>query len=843
MRYFVRHTTCALIGALATMSAAAQSTDKGASTAGGLEEIVVTATRRAERLQDVAISVTAFSQEKLDAQGLRNIDDLSRLSPGVTFSRNGMGSSANYNDEGSDINIRGVDSTAGASTTGIYIDDTPIQTRHIGFGSVNAFPVLFDLDHVEVLRGPQGTLFGAGAEGGVVRFISPEPSLKDRSGYDRAELGTTKGGALSYEVGAAFGGPIIDDVLGFRVSASFRRDGGWVDRVGYTLNPTANPNTPIPVYNGTNSQSNANWQQTTTLRGALTLKVSDSVQITPSIYYQRLHINDTAAYWVALSNPSSGIFRNGNALPNGSTDPFYLGSLKVKWDLGSALLTSNTSYLSRDQSSVSDYTQYLRATWASIAYVSPTPVPPTNAPLYQLPNSFPVEGDKGYAPFADSQRNFYEEIRLASMDPNARFIWNGGLFFSHSNENVSEDIIDPTLDAEVTAYTGGADSVCFPPSQPCPNGMIFHGPTNRVVDKQIAAFGEVAFKLTDTFKATLGLRVSKIDFTGSVNATGPFLGTTIISQLSASEKPVTPKLALAWQPDHDELLYFSVAKGFRPGGVNVGVGTICGPNLITLGLPQVGGQRQVPGQFTSDSLWSYELGAKGTFFDHTLQINASIFNIDWSNIQQNVYLPACGEQFTANLGKVKSVGGDIEVIFKPIERLTFDVTAAYVDAKFVKSSCAGVLTFDGVACSGTDPVTGTAISVPPIVSKGDRLIGAPWSFTAAAEYHFIEWSGRMPYARLDFQYGTAQRAHLNTQNSQDALNDVTIPGLPITRNLSLRAGLRFNGFDLSLYAQNLTNSQPLLFKSRDIAFDGTDTLYFGRGVRPLNVGLTATYRY
>src|SRR5208282_822701 len=92
------------------------------------------------------------------------------------------------NDEGSDINIRGVDSTAGTSTTGIYIDDTPIQTRHIGFGSINAFPALFDLDRVEVLRGPQGTLFGAGAEGGVVRFITPEPNLKESGGYDRADI-------------------------------------------------------------------------------------------------------------------------------------------------------------------------------------------------------------------------------------------------------------------------------------------------------------------------------------------------------------------------------------------------------------------------------------------------------------------------------------------------------------------------------------------------------------------------------------------------------------------------------------------------------------------------------
>src|ERR1700722_14725948 len=189
--------------------------DAEPASSGGLEEIVVTATRRQGPVQDIPVSVMAFSQEKLDSQGLKNIDDLSRLSPGLNFQRNGMSSAGNYNDEGSDINIRGVDSTAGTSTTGIYIDDTPIQGRHIGYGAINAFPALFDLDRVEVLRGPQGTLFGAGAEGGVVRFIAPEPDVTHDSGYLRSEFASTKNGDPSYEMGAGAGGPVIDTVLGF----------------------------------------------------------------------------------------------------------------------------------------------------------------------------------------------------------------------------------------------------------------------------------------------------------------------------------------------------------------------------------------------------------------------------------------------------------------------------------------------------------------------------------------------------------------------------------------------------------------------------------------------------
>jgi iron complex outermembrane recepter protein len=813
------------------MSMAATGDADTTAASNGLEEIVVTATRRSERLQDVPVSVLAFSQEKLDAQGLKNIDDLSRLSPGLNFQRNGMSSAGNYNDEGSDINIRGVDSTAGTSTTGIYIDDTPIQTRHIGFGSINAFPALFDLDRVEVLRGPQGTLFGAGAEGGVVRFIAPEPDLNKQTGYAKADASVTDGGSPSYEGGGAFGAPIIDGVLAFRASVSFRRDGGWVDRVGYNLLPNNLVPLPTPVYNGNTTDSNANFSDTTTARLALKWKVSDTLEITPSIYYQRLQINDTSAYWISLSDPASNVYRNGNAGTNPSSDPFSLTAIKVKWDLGFASLFSNTSYYDRNQRATSDYTQYLRATWNSFG---------------ELANTFPAAGDNGYAQFQDNQRNFFQEFRLASSDTNARIVWNAGLFYSRLSENVPENIIDPTLNSEVLAFSGPNPPVpVCTAALPCPTGLIFNGPVDRVIDKQIAAFGEVAFKLTDTFKATVGLRVSKLDYTGSVAETGGFLGTTIVTSSSATEKPVTPKAVLSWQPDRDDLVYVSASKGFRPGGPNVGVGGICGTSLASLGLTQV------PGQFSSDSLWSYEIGSKNTFLDHRLQINASLFYIDWSNIQQNVYLPSCGEQFTANLGKAKSEGGDVEVMFKPIDVLTFDLTAAYTDARLTKTSCAGSLTYGGpdIGC------TGPGIAASPIATNGDALLGAPWSFTASSEYHFPEWQGRTPYFRLDFQHSTAQKSKLPGQDDNNGLFDTTIPGLPVLNNLSARAGLRFNGVDLSAYADNLTNAHPQLFESRDIApySNGpgsdprtgptTDDLYFGRGVRPRTIGITATYRY
>jgi iron complex outermembrane receptor protein len=219
----------------------------------GLQEIVVTAERRATRLQDTPVSVDAITPEQIDSQGLRSIDDVTRVAPGVTFERTGMTATGNFNDEGTDIAIRGVESTAGASTTGIYLDDIPIQTRHLSFGTVNPFPQLFDLDRVEILRGPQGTLFGAGSEGGTVRFIQTQPGLDAYSGYLRSEIATTKFGAPSYEMSAATGGPIIPQTLGFRLSTSVRYDGGYVDRVNYD---------PTTLQTTGTVDANSNWQRT-----------------------------------------------------------------------------------------------------------------------------------------------------------------------------------------------------------------------------------------------------------------------------------------------------------------------------------------------------------------------------------------------------------------------------------------------------------------------------------------------------------------------------------------------------------------------------------------------------
>src|SRR5271169_294276 len=204
---------CVATGAFANDAA-----DTETAAAPALEEIVVTATRREESISRVPISITAMSQEMLDTKGIKDFADVARYTPGVSFDTS----------QTNQISIRGINSSGGSGTTGIYIDDVPIQVRSLGFNSDDALVKLFDLDRVEVLRGPQGTLFGAGSEGGTVRYITTQPSLTKSSINAKVETSYTQGGSPSYETGVAGGMPIIDGVFGVRFSAWFRHDGGWI---------------------------------------------------------------------------------------------------------------------------------------------------------------------------------------------------------------------------------------------------------------------------------------------------------------------------------------------------------------------------------------------------------------------------------------------------------------------------------------------------------------------------------------------------------------------------------------------------------------------------------------
>lgn len=745
--------------------------------AGTLGEVIVTSQRRAERLQDVPLSVAAFERRALEVRGARSIDDIARLAPGVTFSRG-----RNYNSESSEISIRGIGSSAGAATTGVYIDETPIQSRHLSFGTYNAYPTLFDIERVEVLRGPQGTLFGAGSEGGTVRFITPEPSRQSMELYARAEAATTAHGAASHEYGGAVGLPTPDGRAALRLSASDRREGGYVDRIDW--------------HAGRVAAANANAAVTRTARLALAWVPADGVEVSPSVFHQQRRVSDTAAWWDLVPgavDPTGGQFdralRNGNAIANPSDDDFTLWALRVNATLGTMRLTSSTSLFDRRQSAVSDYAQYDRAVF--------------------LDDPFPPPGILAPTAWADVQQNWTQEIRLESATPGQRVAWTAGLFAQRARENTVENVFDPSLVAQLgfPVYRGG---------------YLYYQDPFRSIDTQLALFGQADVRLDARFNLTLGLRLTHARFEGEAFFAGPVVGTPVGSRGRISEDPVTPKLGLSYSPRPDQLFYVSLAKGYRIGGANPAVGRLCyGGADSALGSI---GLAEVPSGYASDTVWSYEAGAKLAAPERRWLLDASAYLIRWQDIQQSVPLTACGFQFTANLGRAQSRGFDLQMQWRPGELSSAGVALGFTDAVF----------------SRTVRLAPAALS---LVQRGDHLPVSPWTASAFAEMqrHLRGWLG---YARLDLQYAARQRDPVPTTNPANGGDPGWFTGIPAQAYLNLRLGGRIAGWDLALSAQNLLDRRPRLTVNQDVGLGrGGTPLLSVISSRPRTLAVSATYRY
>src|SRR5271165_1501930 len=541
-----------LVGAgacIATCAFAAGAAPDTEAAAPALEEILVTATRREESIGRVPISITAISQDAIDQKGIKDFADIVRFTPGVAFDSS----------QTNQISIRGISSSGGSGTTGIYIDDTPIQVRSLGFNSDDTLVKLFDLDRVEVLRGPQGTLFGAGSEGGTVRYITVQPSLNQTTIYAKAETSYTEGGAPSYEAGVAAGIPVVDGVFGVRVSAWYRRDGGWIDRI--------DPTTLEVV------DKNANSDGTAVLRLAALWQPSDAVRITPSILYQNSQRNDVTIYWPEYSDPNNNSYVSANPTGRPEPDVFYMPALNVQADMGPVRLISTTSYFHRDEISGYDGTPYNLGYYQSQIPGYGDAAGLAAFPLLDGTGVHLPAGLTNYrspATVTNTQRNLTQELRLQSTDPAARLAWTAGVFYSLDRQYSLEEIHDPMADALFNQLFGYPIAVFFnTPQNPDGSSVLPMGDSyfNQLVsyDRQIAGFGELNFNVTDTLKLTAGVRVSRDSFTieslsGGPQNSGPRPGTQ-----SSSETPITPKAGIQWQADPNNMYYFTYSKGFRPG--------------------------------------------------------------------------------------------------------------------------------------------------------------------------------------------------------------------------------------------------------------------------------------
>ena len=795
-----------------------------------LQEIVVTATRREESISKVPISVTALTQDDLDQRGIRDFSEMVRFTPGVSIDTSGTNA----------ISIRGISTSGGAGTTGIYIDDTPIQMRSIGFNPDDALPKTFDMERVEVLRGPQGTLFGAGSEGGTVRYIMAQPSLTTDSTYVRSELSYTEHGDPSYEAGFAQGGPIIDGVLGFRASVWSRHDGGWINRVDDTT--------------GAITEANANYTNTEAARFALLYQPADNVRITGSIYYQNELQHDWSTYWPTYSNPGAGEFNDATPERKPIPDRFYLPALKVQIDFDQMELISDTSYFHRDEISGYEGTVYALGLYQSYSWVGVTPsgvpqcgaasttvVPPCSwYPLIgyngiHLPAGFTDYSEPAF--ISNQQRTVTQEVRLQSTNDSSAWKWTLGMFWSLAREQSTEEQVDTFLVPFWSALFGSSPYVNPPwigsngmagyycngvgkPVPGLPNCDVYYDQQTGH-DRQLAGFGEASYNFSDQWKLTAGGRFAHMSYDLSQYGNGVENAGAEGFSGSYHQNAFTPKLSLSFQADPANLYYLTYSKGFRPGGVNAPEPvSVCGAT---------------PSDYKSDSTQNFEFGTKDSF-GNRLRIATSLYYIKWNGIQENVYnlgtTGNCGFQYTSNLGTAVAKGFDLQLQGTVVGGLSLDAAIGYTNARYTSTN--------SVSLAG-DAIAGqAAINYAPGANP-------PWNISLGPQYSF-PIAGRDAFVRLDWEYASRTPWLSSLQDSRNVTqyNPFTWT-LPATSFFSMRAGVKLKGWQVSAFVDNLLDAHPVTNYAQGIP-DANNPNGSPRPeendftFRPRTIGITATFR-
>ncbi len=552
-------------GVSSAFAQSAPSSSAPAPTVGVLEEVVVTALRRRQTLVEVPASVVAITGQDLHEMGARSYDDYLRAIPNVAFTETGF--------RRSDFVIRGV--TAGASqldgTTGIYVDEAPVSEPLVSTVDFN----LFDIDRVEVLRGPQGTLYGASSMGGTIRFIQNRPDAGAFDALVDTTASSTVDGGTNYSANAMVNVP-ISDRFAMRGSVGYRDDSGFIDD---------------PV----RGVKNLNGSTQSTGRLVARVLASDTVSIDFGVLYQGDEYDGQNSYFESL-----GPFDQVHKAQEYAERDTYLYSLTVNADFGWANLVSATNYFDKTQLFTADTTNNFRAFAEAIIG---GPLDPTAALLLAT---------------QVQQLGFTQEVRLAS-EGEGRFNWLAGVFYSDGRRE-TEQFFDLNL---VPQLIGQA---------------ILFDQQNTVYQRQIAGFGEVNYEFHPHLTATAGIRLFDYNTSSSAQSRGTLSSSGNdnfrFTRDSTAGSDNTSKLSLAYQPNEDHTLYVSASQGYRNGQAGgVVLPAACDADLAAIGLTAP------PANVAPDSLWSYELGSRNRLLAGRATLNAAAFYIDWSDIQLTRTLP------------------------------------------------------------------------------------------------------------------------------------------------------------------------------------------------------------
>jgi iron complex outermembrane recepter protein len=695
-----------------------------------LDEVVVTARKRSETIADVPISVTAFTEQSLERLNIRSFDDYATQTPNLSFSYGtGELSFAGTRTPA----IRGI---SGEGTVGVYIDDTPVPDT--------IDPRVVDIARIEILKGPQGTLFGQGSLGGNLRIITVEPSTTDPNMHFSARMGATSGGG-SPDYGFDFAGSqgLIGDVLTARLVGFVDHTAGFITRT-------------FPEANGSTAYEN-NQGASFSYGGSLTLlwKPIDELSITARVMYQMTEDHGWTAPYAPLPGfaVTSLIMNQVTNVQEGASDHWTLPSLTVNYKGPGFAIVSSTSYFDRDILNTEDASQGTQWAFSNFGLGA---VPPNTA--FPWNESLP-------------QRSETNETRV-SFDT-----WHGlsGIAGVYISQQFSNEIDNGNNLPGISALTS------FPGY--CPNGgttcptygsnVVWYSqyPLNKLDE---AGFGELYYEW-QRLNFTLGMRYFKERQSETSVDAGALDEAYIANNLgTATEHGISPKGAIAYKFDPNNMVYVSAAKGFRAGGIGQALIPECGSILTQLDL-----QPYEPTRYKPDTVWNYEVGAKSQLAEGRVVLSGALFQMDWSNIQQHFTVPVCFLGITENEGAARSRGGELELSGRPFDFLEVRAGIGYVDAR----------------------ITEQGLSIlPPVGARVAQIPEATENFSATLTH---------PITADYMGFITGDVSHTGSSDSYTASL-----GYPLTRAgytlVNGSFGVRFNKSELSLYAANITNQHPNL---------------------------------
>jgi iron complex outermembrane receptor protein len=717
---------------------------------GDVESVIVTADKRNESLQEVPQSISVVSGQQIADQHIENYSDLSRSVPDLSFSSLGGPGLSN-------LEIRGISSTTGDSTVALYLDDAPITIRNSTFFSGQSEPQLFDIGQVEVLRGPQGTLYGASAMGGMIRFVSNPVNLEEFGGTASADVANTTHGGADYVVSAVVNVPIVQDTLGLRVGLESTRDSGFVDHA-----------TP----DGVIDRRGINADAAKVAKATLLWQATPDLTIQPSVFYQRMQIDDVGLVDLTPASYAQNYITT-KLVPEKGADTLIVSGLKMNYDLQWADMASETSYAYRSFPRTTDGTYFNSAFVGGLVDsmgITGLDGQLDGDKLSNLPG--PVDNTLGV-------RELTQELRLVSKpyDPNSGgpFAWIFGLYYSSSLNHGTSNQFIPGFNSTLQSVYGMTAAQIL--GTDIPNDEFYQF-SQRQNDEEYATFGELSYHLSPALQVTAGLRYLYGYSTFTQTSSGFFASQPYVSG-DTKAYALTPRFSASYDMEDNVTLYATAGEGYRLGGINQPIPVPqCSPDLAQFGLTSA------PESYHPDHLWNYEAGEKGSFFDGRLSVNTSIYDIEWNLIQIDIPLSTCGFDYTANVGKARSYGVENELSAHVWDGLSLGVSWQYNHDTFLED----------VAGLG--------------VSAGDPVPESPkWSVNLSADYDRPLTDRIVGFIRANWQFTDTSHGTIIKSNP-----DYDRPAYAL---LGASIGVNCGQWQVSLYGKNLLDENKIIQRPSD----------------------------